>query len=313
MKRLVASLALCASPLSVLAADLPVRTAAPAPAPVFVVAPVWTGFYVGVHGGYATKFKGNLSVDAFNDKNTTNDNPNDEAYGFASRSYKGGDGFFGGAHLGYNWQAGQFVFGLVTDISFGDQSLKTQNVAVYTDVTGGQEFFDSYATGQGKVEWFGTTRIRLGYDAGSFMPFLTGGVAYGGVKAYGSTLQDGSLGQGPNGHFCNVTPNNGQPCVTGPISAKYSNSDTKVGWTLGAGFDYAFTPNFIVNFTYLYVDLGDVTASSDFFISNAAYSNGNRIAESFTRNKVDANFHTVRIGLSYKFGGPVAAPVVARY
>ena len=40
-----------------------------------------------------------------------------------------------------------------------------------------------------------------------------------------------------------------------------SGSKTKVGWTAGAGVEYAVTQNFTVKAEYLYVDLGDVTAN----------------------------------------------------
>lgn len=88
------------------AADLPVRRAAPAPVPV---AFSWTGFYFGVHvgGGWGTKewttvpFSiGGLSVPAF-------------PFGEGSVN-----GILGGGQIGFNWQTGVLVLGVEADISW---------------------------------------------------------------------------------------------------------------------------------------------------------------------------------------------------
>jgi len=64
-----------------------------------------------------------------------------------------------------------------------------------------------------------------------------------------------------------------------------------VGWTLGAGLEKKFTPNWSAKLEYLYVDLGTKT----FF--------------SGTGNDVDVRFrdHILRAGINYQFGGPVVA------
>lgn len=70
-----------------LAADMPVKAVAPVP---FYN---WTGWYAGVHAG-----GGWLRM--------TND----------TSTFRG-DGFIGGAQLGYNWQTGNIVFGIEGDVS----------------------------------------------------------------------------------------------------------------------------------------------------------------------------------------------------
>jgi outer membrane immunogenic protein len=85
-----------------LAADLPRRAPVKAPEPV-VYAYNWSGFYIGAHvgGGWSEKcftFAGN--ADGCHD----------------------GDGFLGGGQLGFNWQTGQFVFGLEFSGSWADLS-----------------------------------------------------------------------------------------------------------------------------------------------------------------------------------------------
>ncbi len=64
-----------------------------------------------------------------------------------------------------------------------------------------------------------------------------------------------------------------------------SLSKTKAGWTVGAGVEYALTNNWTVKTEYLFTDLGKQTL----------YDEGGLSLD----NKV--RFHTVRVGLNYKF------------
>ena len=83
-------------------------------------------------------------------------------------------------------------------------------------------------------------------------------------------------------------------------------SNTAVGYTVGAGVEYAFLNNWSLNAEYLFVDLG--TNRRTFFspITGAGVI-------------IDARreqFHTMRVGLNYRInwgGYGAAAPVVARY
>ncbi len=76
---------------------------------------------------------------------------------------------------------------------------------------------------------FATARARLGYAMGAFQPFVTGGLALGTFMA-------------------NYT--------IAPFSA--SVTTTRTGWTLGAGVDYALTPNWRLRADYLYLNFGAV-------------------------------------------------------
>jgi outer membrane immunogenic protein len=110
------------------AADLPrpVYKAAPylSPDPVFS----WTGFYIGVHGGYGwSKLSG------------------DGTFGPASATAKG---FLGGGQLGYNYQIGQFVIGAEVDAAWA-------NVKYEEPLFAGTLTF--------KNDYFITAAARLGY------------------------------------------------------------------------------------------------------------------------------------------------------
>lgn len=74
-----------------------------------------------------------------------------------------------------------------------------------------------------KVPWFATVRGRIGYAFDRFLPYVTGGAAIGEVKM--------DTGAG-------------------------TDKDTRVGWTLGAGVEWAFLANWSAKLEYLYADLG---------------------------------------------------------
>jgi hypothetical protein len=75
----------------------------------------------------------------------------------------------------------------------------------------------------------GTVRGRLGYAGGTWMPYVTGGLAFGNFQA-------------------------------GNIFG--TSNTTNAGWTLGAGVEYAFAGNWTVKAEYLYVDLGNFNCST---------------------------------------------------
>ncbi len=73
--------------------------------------------------------------------------------------------------------------------------------------------------------WLATARGRLGYAADRWMPYITGGAAFGDIRA--ST-----------------------PSFSG-------TSTNKTGWTIGGGVEVALVGNWTAKAEYLYVDLGD--------------------------------------------------------
>ncbi|TPJ46733.1 porin family protein [Mesorhizobium sp. B2-7-1] len=182
----------------------------------------WTGAYIGVNagGGFGT-FK--LS-------------PSGGGPGSIDLS---ASGFLGGIQAGYNWQAGQFVYGVEADFQGAD---------IKGDLSISGPFLET------KIDWFGTLRARIGYTpVDRFLVYGTGGLAYGHEK----------------------------------ISAPGLDlSKTKVGWTVGAGAEYAITNNWSLKSEYLYTDLGKATFNPG----------GGGVGVD-----VKVPFHTVRVGLNYKF------------
>jgi outer membrane immunogenic protein len=178
------------------AADLPRPTYKAHPYPVY--APfTWSGFYFGVNAGYG-----------FGSSNWTNSAISD------SLNVKGA---VLGTTVGYNFQTGVWVWGLEGD--FGPSFLKGSANAA-GGVCGG-------AGCTTENTWFGTARGRVGYGFDRWLPYITGGAAFGNIK---------------------MTPSNG--------SIETAN---KLGWTLGAGLEYVFSGPWSAKFEYLYADLGKGT------------------------------------------------------
>jgi outer membrane immunogenic protein len=133
---------------SATAADLRVR--APAAPAAALMAPIydWSGFYIGLQGGYG-----------WGDLEWTFVGPGTIA------DHRTRGGLFGGT-AGVNMQFGQWVFGIEGDYAWAG----IKGTAVCPDPT-----FDC----RSKLESFGTVRGRLGIAWDAFMVYGTGGVAFG--------------------------------------------------------------------------------------------------------------------------------------
>ncbi|MES0189845.1 porin family protein [Mesorhizobium sp. C416B] len=158
-------------------------------------------------------------------------------------------GGFGGAYVGYNYQFnGNYVIGVEADANFAD--VKGDN----TFPAGPPVVFAS-----GELKWFGSARLRAGYAFDRFLPFVTGGLAIGHYSG-ANNFPGGSI----------------------------ENSDNMVGWTVGAGLDYAVTDNLIARFEYRYSDYGRKSQPAPFdFPTQQA--------------RLDLTTNDVRVGLAYKF------------
>ncbi len=141
----LAALAFLASSFSTQAADIPRPVYKSAMRPVIAYYN-WTGFYVGINGGYG-----------FGTSNWSG----------AAVSPKPKGGVAGGT-IGYNYQVGSWVWGLEGDFDWADVNGSA--------VCGG-------FTCQTKNSWLATFRGRIGYAFDRWMPYFTGGGAYGNVKA----------------------------------------------------------------------------------------------------------------------------------
>lgn len=166
----------------------------------------WTGFYAGVNAGGHWSDKDSIRISS-------------PTAGFATSADTDRNGFIGGGQIGYNWQTGNVVVGLETDIQGVDAS------HTFSGVIGGS----TWAT-RSKLQWLGTVRGRAGVmpNANTLL-YATGGFAYGGVE-----LQAASAAFG----------------------AAPKSSQTATGWTFGGGAEFALSSNTFLRGEYLYYDLG---------------------------------------------------------
>ena len=94
-----------------------------------------------------------------------------------------------------------------------------------------------------------------------------------------------------------------------PVFGASAFSDTRVGWTAGAGLEWMFMPNWSAKVEYLYYDLG--TVNSAFFIP--AVDNVTGFQAFFAgQSRARFNGNIVRAGVNYHFNWG-AAPIVAKY
>jgi outer membrane immunogenic protein len=167
----------------------------PVPRAVYVPFFTWSGFYLGINGGYG------FGTSRWTDTATT-----------VSTGDFNTSGFVVGGTAGYNMLFGAAVLGIEADIDWTDIHGRTT-----TNCPLGCET---------KNTWLGTARARLGYAFDRFLPYFTGGGAFGDIRA-----------------------------TAAPFAG---TTKTQFGWALGAGIEYAFLNNWSAKLEYLYVDLGSV-------------------------------------------------------
>ncbi len=175
------------------AADMPVK--APHIQSVFD----WTGLYIGAHAGYS---RGSSSAVL-----------SDPALAMTSKAFSG---MIGGVQAGYNVRLSSgLLLGVEADITFPNYLVSNSVVS-------------SLATTQSAVteqwDYVATARGRVGYAAGPWLGYATGGLAWAGER------------------FLNP------PAVGSDEKILH----TRLGWAAGGGVEYAFAPHWSARLEYLY-------------------------------------------------------------
>jgi outer membrane immunogenic protein len=203
MKLLMAAaigVAVAASAQAGMAADLQVET------PVVSSASNWDGTYVGAFVGYG---KGMAYQ------------PDDES-DFLPDFELPLEGATLGATAGADFLvSGRVIAGMVGDLA-------------WSRLHGGQEFYSDV-----DINWTASLRGKLGYDAGAFLPYLTGGLAAAVINVNNNTFDVSNI------HF---------------------------GWTAGLGTEIAISDALSLDLLYRYSDYGQVAYDDDIHFSATAHT-----------------------------------------
>jgi outer membrane immunogenic protein len=250
------------------AADLPARTytKAPvvAPAPIFT----WTGFYIGVHGG-GDWFDNSWTAPA-SALNLANGGCGTPCPRFAGSHT--GSSWLAGGQAGFNYQTGMWVLGVEADGSWTDLRGSGTNLLI-----------GAPALNNSKTDALATIAGRVGITANQALFYVKGG---------GAWAKDRFFTSNPLATVGTVPP--GSPLqLTG---------DTRWGWMVGLGVEYAFTNNWSVKAEYNHLDFGTRTETLA-----PQPGSGTAAFQYDVRQTVDL----VKVGLNYRFGW--AGPVVAKY
>jgi outer membrane immunogenic protein len=201
-------------------------------------------------------------------------------------------GFYVGANVGYAWSVDDHLLSFTNvgtfagvnpkgafgggQIGYNWQAGGPLVLGIEADIQGGRihdSGISSAARGTDyNLRWFGTVRGRVGFAVDRSLLYATGGFAYGGLNKH----------------------------TFAGIPTDFTFSDTATGYAVGGGGEFAFVSNWSVKVEYQYINL----RRNDMFDPAGV----NYATTRDLNNAADA-FHTVRVGINYRFGGPV----VARY
>lgn len=227
-KGLIAATALIISG-SAFAADMPAK----APAAVVAPAPTWTGWYIGINGGGVWGNTSPSVVDIGPDSFFAGGNI-PAVTGNGSQSFRN-SGVLGGVQLGYLYQTGPTILGLEVGVDWMGLKGSTSNGPTVYPVTPPSTFSWNL---EGKSSFLATFLGRVGYDMGTWYPYVTGGLALATLK-YNATYIDTFY----------------------PSVSSVSLSQTKPGLVLGAGAEWRVAQHWLLRGEYLYMSFDNVSGN----------------------------------------------------
>ena len=252
----------------------------------------WTGFYGGLNAGYLGDLSSGVSttgipilagLDEFGPLNATS------VAGVTGRASARSNGMIGGGQAGFNYQFRKFLAGVETDIQGATAKGNggfVGNVG-FASQDGISQTTQTFIRNAKAVNWLGTLRTRLGFLATpDLLGYATAGLAYGGVAAntYVSQQSGGEIGQ--------FLQN----------SASFGGfSDSRIGWTAGAGVEWMCANDISVKGEYLYYDLGSASFAATPLTQNL-FSVDSRLLSAITpSSQLHFGGQMMRMGMNYHF------------
>jgi outer membrane immunogenic protein len=228
----------------------------------------WTGFYVGVNAG------GGMARGAIEDK---------DYWWYGGTQTLGGGGAVAGGQIGYDWQSGATVLGVVGDLdwaSFNQSNLQGNFGAGSPPAT----FTDS-----AKLDALASVRARAGIALDRTLVYVTAGPAFGHINSSVTTI-NGDCGG----------------CTSSPPGSTWTSAADK-GWragiAIGGGAEFALAPHLSVFGEYLYYD----------FLERIANQVPQNLPATYIASQVasyrwgfSGTAQVARVGVNYKFDGAMA-------
>ena len=253
------------------AADMAVK-ARPLPPAIFN----WTGFYIGGFVGGA-----GADRDAWQSEPVTPAGVlyNGTAFG---TSYGLGSSFIGGGTIGYNWQApgSAFVLGVEGEVGYLHLTGSRQDVNARLAGFSLPDSIDSTRIG----DWYGVLAGRAGWAVNNALFYFKGGVAFVDRR---SSFNDSCIGPGA------------PACGPSALIINQGNS-TQATYAVGGGIEYAFNNNWSLKGEYLYL-------GTQKNYTGSGIAAGGFAGFLFSNSASDPGVHTGKIGLNYRWGGPIVA------
>ena len=165
-------------------------------------------------------------------------------------------GLLGGIHAGADRQFGNWVLGIGADFSLIDAA-----------ASGTNSLGALAATAHTEIDWLTTFTARFGYAVDRSLLYVKGGM--GGAEFKDDFLLSGAAAVADSGTQGNI----------------------RVGWTIGAGYEYAIFDNWTARIEYDYLDFG---STAENFVFSGAVS-------AAIDQSIDRKLQLVSVGMGYKF------------
>jgi outer membrane immunogenic protein len=229
---------------------------------------LWEGPYIGLNAGYESGLN-KIGV-ATGDGPWTSSPAN--LAGQTLTNLNGPDeldygGVLGGLQVGYNFQSGHIVYGLEADADHFGATKQTTRGPFLNSLTGHSVLFQESI----QPDWLITLRPRLGYADRRVFSFVTGGLAVG-----------------------HQIFSDSRPLTTGVPGYPAELGKMQIGWSLGAGIEWALSRSLSFRADYLHAEFGRAKTTGFGGTNNAFGIDYNSALSS----------NVIRAGMDFHFGTP---------